>query len=483
MRMTCQHTAGVLSKHQKIFSSPDVRHSPVIPGRIMHLRAHGRVPLDLVACYQHVFDSSRSQVCLDRRVQFWNKLHRLLDGCPKRHSLIILGDFNTSLTGAPRHLCGPCTLGTPPPDAEDFHTIMETHGLCALNTHVRKQVRTYIPYSVDGKAGTQIDFFLVRVGNADRRARLTWTLPNFPLQVHVKAFKHIPLLASVRFCREVFQPKPDRPFHQAAVLLQRVPGLADRYREALREEVHKHPLDEALTKAWRQVAPQNVPTPTVQLSWQQPATKGQLQLMWTNRAAYVALRAQYGGVKPAIFMRSRVRVMIQLWRHFVNYQRAHRALQARSRNRHNERIQRHIAAAQQAIDGDRPHILYGLIKKLAPRVNRTRLQIRSQEGHILTASQEVEELRKFFGDLYMEGAAAFDPNYMSQLPLPTADELHTALRHLPVTKASLPSAPPAALWAVAADILAPVLHDSLQAAATPAEWPAFLALGTSLSHG
>ena len=454
------------------FRSPDVRHSPVIPGRIMHLRAHGRVPLDLVACYQHVFDSSRSQVCLDRRVHFWNKLHRLLDGCPKRHSLIILGDFNTSLTGAPRHLRGPCTLGTPPPDAEDFHTIMETHGLYALNTHVRKQVRTYIPHSVDGKAGTQIDFFLVRVGNADRRARLTWTLPNFPLQVHVKAFKHIPLLASVRFCREVFQPKPDRPFHQAAVLLQRVPGLADRYREALREEVHKHPLDEALTKAWRQVAPPTVPAPTVQLSWQQPATKGQLQLMWTNRAAYVALRAQYGGVKPAIFMRSRVSVMIQLWRHFVSYQRAHRALQARSRNRHNERIQRHIAAAQQAIDGDRPHILYGLIKKLAPRMNRTRLQIRSQEGHILTASQEVEELRKFFGDLYMEGAAAFDPSFMSRLPLPTADELHTALRHLPVSKASLPSAPPAALWAVAADILAPVLHDSLQAATTPAEWPA-----------
>lgn len=101
-------------------------------------------------------------VCLDRRVHFWNKLHRLLDGCPKRISV------------AP--------------------ALWAHHLLMPRFAHTSRTVAM---------------------------ARLTWTLPNFPLQVHVK----------------VFQPKPDRPFHQA-----------------LREEVHKHPLDEALTKAWRQVS-------------------------------------------------------------------------------------------------------------------------------------------------------------------------------------------------------------------------------------
>ena len=56
-------------------------------GRLVHVRIQVNPrPLDLVACYQHTYQATRT--CQSARDRWWTKLEQVLNGLPNRETLI-----------------------------------------------------------------------------------------------------------------------------------------------------------------------------------------------------------------------------------------------------------------------------------------------------------------------------------------------------------------------------------------------------------
>ena len=105
-----------------------ISHKTLIPGRLalvrVHLDGHN---LDVVAVYQHNFspDFDKKQL----RNQLWHALDTCLESLPRRNTLAIFGDFNTSLTRAPDYIGildfldtpGHRRIGPVPSNATEFY--------------------------------------------------------------------------------------------------------------------------------------------------------------------------------------------------------------------------------------------------------------------------------------------------------------------------------------------------------------------------
>ena len=150
-------------------------------------------------CYQHASNTKAEAETLRKRAHFWQKLASLLSSIPRRHLLLMLGDFNTPLDATCLDIHGPCVpeaKHSAPADVPDFTALLKAHQLLALNTHRKDSVGTYKPY-LGEDSFTQIDFIFTRGCTADATAKQAWTLKHFPLQAHLKGFFDLPIRASV----------------------------------------------------------------------------------------------------------------------------------------------------------------------------------------------------------------------------------------------------------------------------------------------
>lgn len=104
----------------------------------MHIRIHGQNrSIDIVNAYQHVHAQDR----LEDRTTFWTTLQTTLHQIPKRNNLIMLGDWNASLTrsttatGLPTYVQDERRCQGPQhSDSHIFHNILLQHDLIAVNT-------------------------------------------------------------------------------------------------------------------------------------------------------------------------------------------------------------------------------------------------------------------------------------------------------------------------------------------------------------
>ena len=87
--------SGLLSLvSKKLCTMDDLSWQEVIPGRLMHLRVHGRDrDLDFLNVYQHIHHPDR----MEDRAQLWTALQSVIANCSKRNHLTLLGDLNTSM--------------------------------------------------------------------------------------------------------------------------------------------------------------------------------------------------------------------------------------------------------------------------------------------------------------------------------------------------------------------------------------------------
>ena len=197
---TQRKTAGMLLYVSKrVVSDTNIRFSSHLSGRLAHVRLYTHTPVDLVLCYQHASNTKAEAETLRKRAHFWQKLASLLSSIPRRHLLLMLGDFNTPLDATCLDIHGPCVpeaKHSAPADVPDFTALLKAHQLLALNTHRKDSVGTYKPYLGDDSF-TQIDFIFTRGCTADAAAKQAWTLKHFPLQAHLKGFYHLPIRASV----------------------------------------------------------------------------------------------------------------------------------------------------------------------------------------------------------------------------------------------------------------------------------------------
>ena len=102
--------AGVLIMvHSSLCKAKDVRFNEILPGRLLHVRIPGEsFSLDIVSFYQFVWKSKQTLTQnQEERKDALAKLSQTIASSPC-NSLLVAGDFNTSLKPDKKHV-GPCT--------------------------------------------------------------------------------------------------------------------------------------------------------------------------------------------------------------------------------------------------------------------------------------------------------------------------------------------------------------------------------------
>ena len=184
-------------------------------------------------------------------------LSRCVKQVPHRDTLILAGDFNSSLTRQPR-LIGPAATSPQEkrPDEPELSNFLGSHRLVALNTWHPLTPFTY----VQGDIRTQIDFILTREISAGRQAKHSTPLQNLPLG---KKGGHSPIQASITPVRHWHLPGPQiKPLQHSSAALQ------DAVRARFLAEV-----DQAIAKGDQHVAYQTL---KLLKPWK-PALKAQLK--------------------------------------------------------------------------------------------------------------------------------------------------------------------------------------------------------------
>ena len=163
------------------------------------------VAVTVVAVYQHVWSPAKTVHNNPQdRASLLKALGRCIKCVPHRDTLILAGDYNSSVTKQPR-LVGP---------AATFPS-----RLVALNTWQPLSPHTF----VQGDARTQIDFILTREISAGRQAKQASPLLDFPLGSWKKG-GHRPIQAFVTPVRHWNWPGPQIKLlqHDSAALQEAV---------------------------------------------------------------------------------------------------------------------------------------------------------------------------------------------------------------------------------------------------------------------
>ena len=145
--------------------SVEVRYAEVYAGRILRAQlcfGGDTLPLEVVCVYVPPLDDSKPER-LPQRHEVWNSLDMVLASIPRRHLLVVLGDFNTCLPRHPPEV--PCRdpSGRNSPDDTDLLTIMQQHELSLANTRTGRAGITYQQgSSIPPLSGSRLDLCLVR---------------------------------------------------------------------------------------------------------------------------------------------------------------------------------------------------------------------------------------------------------------------------------------------------------------------------------
>ena len=178
-----------------VLLSPDVPANTIrwkehVTGRVLETRFdwHGGLPSWLFINMSGPLPKSYRPIKQDRAAVL-KSLARSVKQVPARDTLVIAGDFNSSVSPIPR-LIGPRTL-TPQearPDEAELTNFVRAHHLAVLNTWQVSSPHTF----VQGDSRTQIDFLLTKVSSSGGSAKQAAPLANFPLGSW-KTGGHLPL--------------------------------------------------------------------------------------------------------------------------------------------------------------------------------------------------------------------------------------------------------------------------------------------------
>ena len=81
-----------------VISSDKIAYNASIPGRLVHLRLMFNCIHDIFNVYQFVWNPRRNQTDLiHARAELWTRLDESVRHTPRRHMLLVAGDFNTPL--------------------------------------------------------------------------------------------------------------------------------------------------------------------------------------------------------------------------------------------------------------------------------------------------------------------------------------------------------------------------------------------------
>ena len=237
---TKKGTAGVLTLIRKdLCKSTQIKFQHVVPGRLLLVRfPMGQTFLNLINVYQIFVQHPDKEDSLQfQRSQLLHHLDCLIQSIPRRHLLLISGDFNGRLrpTGS---LVGRAVCQSSAQEDEELHAVIECHDLCVVNTWGSGQTHSN---NFAGRT-SMIDFVMLRREHADNKAKQVLFLHAHPLHPPRPSF-HIPMVTSFTSFWRCWASPAGRSQCQRPDVDQ---FLADVAVQAPRYKSYLHLLDQAL---------------------------------------------------------------------------------------------------------------------------------------------------------------------------------------------------------------------------------------------
>ncbi|CAE7030621.1 unnamed protein product [Symbiodinium sp. CCMP2592] len=468
----CAQGAGLLVCVSKRFApEASLRHTPVIPGRLQHLRifpAEGHQPLDLIHVYQFAWHHRKKDNthdywadCLHRRAEYLHKLGAVLKSIPRRNVHCLIGDFNTQLL-TKAGIVGTGIPPTPGPqlDVQDLLHVLETYGLIALNTFGSAPGSTFINDS--NSTQSQIDYILARAAHSDRLSRQAQPLTVWPVGTGRLGMKHIPVAGSITLAwcpwQLLSRPQPTVRPHQVVAALRADPSLqatfVDKLRAQLPAAATLKDIDRALQDTWLQLRPNSQAEPSAPVGAATAPTQ-------TDTSTLVPRIWELRAERRLLAQDRSLHGQLAHWRVSVRIQELERVAGAARRRRKRQFLLEQMEQAEAAAQRGHLTAVYAAVRRLAPKKAGLKLHVRTPEGHMQGPRAERDTLIAHFRELYQASSA------QPGRALPCTEHLFTegactaALMRLPAQKAAHPKSAPGVLWKLGASILGPALSHIL----------------------
>ena len=425
---------GVMVLLSPEVSATTVRWKEHQKGRLLETRFdwHG-ARTTVLAVYQHVWSPAKTvQANKQDRAAVLRALSRAVRRVPARDTLVVAGDFNSSVSPTPR-LVGPRTLAPQEarPDEAEFTNFVRAHHLTVLNTWQVSSPHTF----VQGDSRTQIDFLLTKVSSSGGSAKQAAPLANFPLGSW-KSGGHLPLYARIKPLRHWHLPGPRaKPLKHDSDALQHavrqgLPVVAEMQkwvRDHVRLGMTPPEWDALLSKATQQFFPK-LPSPPQADS----ADTALARRMWRARRSGQSNTAEDSDLAALT----------------LQHQRAVR--QAKK-----SKADAFLAEVDAAIQAGDQFVAYKVLKKLRPWQPSQKAQLKDSKGYLLNPMGELQELRKYATDVFGKYPRLQD-NFV-ELPTLQASTLAQHIASIKPGKAVPKGAAPAASWKICAQPIAEAL--------------------------
>ncbi|CAE6920896.1 unnamed protein product [Symbiodinium sp. CCMP2592] len=372
----------MIGTREDMTKAEDIKWRVMIPGRLVHLRSVvGKQQMDVIGIYQtavsHVSGEKQQELARQRN-KLWHTMDNLLAGLPFRSSVVVLGDFNATLSPLSEVAGSGIVPGPRAPwlvqERSDIMQILRRHRLVVLNTWLRP---THTFHHPNGKS--QIDYILIRKQLADQQARRCTVIA--PPIAAWRSSGHKPLLASFRLNWKPWKASISNPKttlvavpHIHNILAATVPSL-EHLRSAVKQQL------EVPTVKPRYPALSDV-DPQIHTIWQEQ----QRRQAAVNPQAADAQEQMEASAKQA-----------------------RQELRKLARQRKRQRMLDTLEEAQLAFQAGDIRLHFQMIRKLAPKTYRRKLSLKSASGDLLSNAEECELLASYATDLFDDSEFVLPP--------------------------------------------------------------------------
>ncbi|CAE7296954.1 unnamed protein product [Symbiodinium sp. CCMP2592] len=427
----------------KVATSSELQYHEIWPGRLLHVRVNKHQPIDILNVYQYT--ANDQSLTPERRHKYLLRLRHALSGIPSRHVMILAGDFNTTCVTTPK-VCGKWVLPASEAhnkDNNDFMSILISYSLTALNTWNRPEHHQLATFTF-GTLASQIDYIICRQADANSQAKQAAIVPHFPVASWREGANHHPVQAYIRIPHHTSSAPPIHKSPRIDInhIIEdlKLPEPTQAL-NSLRHSVNKGirdgdwstlpQLEEGLLQAAQELYPKRAAD--------DPHKEADMQLSHCARHMWAIFRE----MRTHSFSLTGV---FHSWRQWSQFSKAHREHKKRAKDRSKAWRRDLILKAQQAAENNNMFQIWEVVKSLAPKTKRKKLQL-CRNGHMMTPEAELDWIIEEFGERYGARAPPTQAHIRQHDPIHIGPaEVWHQLEHLPVRKAVPAHMAPSVLW-------------------------------------
>ncbi|OLQ10177.1 RNA-directed DNA polymerase from mobile element jockey [Symbiodinium microadriaticum] len=408
---------------------------------------HGRSAGLLCLLHRHTFQELRDAI--------WHSLDQTVQRVPARHSLLICGDFNSTL-GPHSPIAGPSATRCADNHDAELTAVMRRQALTTNTWHCRNSTTYFAP-----SGASQIDFILMRQLAATHRAKHTHPLTSFPVGA-TRLTGHHPLQAQLPI-QPFYHQRPSAAqtsAHNSTALQQAVRHASPEAQELrssvaarLREvdvsnllSAHAHVNRILLEETRRLFPPASRPDHRISA---QPGYRTLARSVW---AIYRRLKHQGVCTFRNIFAK---------WRLAAQFARASHQLRQQSKVFKKQYYELQVDEAEAAAARGDQRCLHLIVRKLSPKTRHIASRLRGPDGALLSKEAELQSIVQ-----HSKTTFAVHSDDTPLLPLAADYPVESAaisaeLQKLGLAKAVPKHVAPSATWKLCASSLGEVLSSAL----------------------